>query len=177
MNLNEMAARVHGANAKWWTDINTGEPIKRNRGELLMLVVTELAEAVEGLRKDLPDDKLPHRKMEEVELADAIIRLLDFAGGFKMRLPNYEPMEGAFNKVENKAEMLLHITSMTCLIYSSQIPDQRAFTLFVVIAYIMEYGRIHKLDIEGAIEEKLAYNAKREDHTHEHRKTKHGKKF
>lgn len=45
----------------------------------LMLVVTELAEAVEGLRKDLPDDKLPHRKMVEVEMADALIRILNIS--------------------------------------------------------------------------------------------------
>lgn len=43
----------------------------------IMLVVTELAEAVEGLRKDLMDDKVPTRKMVEVELADSVIRVLN----------------------------------------------------------------------------------------------------
>ena len=37
-----------------------------------MLIVSEIAEAMEGERKDLMDDKLPHRKMAEVELADAL---------------------------------------------------------------------------------------------------------
>ena len=45
-----------------------------------MLMVSELAEALEGHRKDLMDDKLPHRKMFEVELADCIIRICDTAG-------------------------------------------------------------------------------------------------
>lgn len=70
------------ANGGWWTDLETGEPLVRNKGEMLMLMVTEIAEAMEGVRKGLPDDKLPHRSMEEVELADVMIRLFDYAGGF-----------------------------------------------------------------------------------------------
>lgn len=69
----------------WWTNLETGAPLTdkdRNIGELLMLCVTELAEAMEGARKGLKDDKLPHRSMVEVELADTIIRILDMAGGF-----------------------------------------------------------------------------------------------
>lgn len=60
----------------------TGHPRKdRNVGELLMLCVAELAEALEGHRKNLDDDKLPHRKMFEVELADTLIRIFDLCGG------------------------------------------------------------------------------------------------
>lgn len=47
-----------------------------------MLIVSEIAEAMEGERKNLMDDKLPHRRMAEVELADALIRIFDYAGGF-----------------------------------------------------------------------------------------------
>ncbi len=79
--INRIAQRVHEANRKWWIDLNTGEPIVRNRSEQLMLIVSELAEAMEGERKDLMDDKLSHRKMAEVELADALIRILDYAAG------------------------------------------------------------------------------------------------
>jgi len=67
-------------NAGWYHDPATGLPIERNVGERLMLIVSEIAEAMEGHRKNLMDDKLPHRKMLEVELADAIIRICDFAG-------------------------------------------------------------------------------------------------
>lgn len=44
-----------------------------------MLAVSELAEAMEGHRKNLMDDKLPHRKMFEVELVDALVRIFDMA--------------------------------------------------------------------------------------------------
>src|SRR5580692_5670814 len=84
--LNDYAAEVHTANAKWWVDIDTGRPLQRNAGELLMLVVSELAEAMEGHRKNLPDDKLPHRRMFEVELADAVIRIFDICGGLHLDL-------------------------------------------------------------------------------------------
>lgn len=71
------------AKSGWWTNLKTGEPLTRaevNVGEKLMLIVSEVSEAMEGDRKDLMDDKLPHRKMIEVELADALIRILDLAG-------------------------------------------------------------------------------------------------
>ena len=43
---------------------------------------SELSEAMEGVRKNQMDDHLPHRKMEEVELADCVIRILDYAGAY-----------------------------------------------------------------------------------------------
>lgn len=66
--------------AGWYTDISTGEPKIRNEGEQLMLIVTEVAEAMEGSRKGLMDDHLPHRTMMEVELADCMIRIFDLCG-------------------------------------------------------------------------------------------------
>jgi len=67
--------------AGWWHDIHTGELKERNVGEAIALVHSELSEALEAYRKDLMDDHLTHRKGLEVELADAIIRILDLAGG------------------------------------------------------------------------------------------------
>lgn len=71
----------HRQAASWWKDPATGEPLNRNVGELLMLCVSELAEALEAHRKGLQDDKLPHRRGIEVELADCVIRIADMAGG------------------------------------------------------------------------------------------------
>lgn len=90
--LNELANQCHAANEKWWRNPRTGEPIERNKGELLMLIVSELAETMEGERKELMDDKLPHRRQAEVELVDALIRIFDYAGAF-----GYD-LDGAFTE-------------------------------------------------------------------------------
>jgi NTP pyrophosphatase (non-canonical NTP hydrolase) len=116
MNLNDYAVRVHVANEKWWKDVRTGEPIQRNFGELIALCHSELSEALEGHRKNLMDDKLPHRKMAEVELADCVIRIFDMCAALGM-------------------------------------------------------------DLEGAFEEKMAYNAQREDHKPENRVKVGGKAY
>ena len=41
---------------------------------------------MEGARKNRMDDHLPHRKALEVELADAMIRILDLAGAYQLDL-------------------------------------------------------------------------------------------
>lgn len=72
----------------------------------LMLCVSELAEAMEGHRKGLMDDKLPHRTMLEVELADAIIRITDLAGALGLDLGGAIVEKMAFNatRVDHTAE-------------------------------------------------------------------------
>lgn len=52
----------------------------REDGTLIALMHSELSEALEGVRKNKKDDHLPHRPAVEVELADLVIRVLDFAG-------------------------------------------------------------------------------------------------
>jgi NTP pyrophosphatase (non-canonical NTP hydrolase) len=78
--LNGFAATCRVANDKWWRDPASSELIQRNHGELFMLMVGEIAEAMEGQRKNLMDPHLPHRKNTEVELADALIRIFDYCG-------------------------------------------------------------------------------------------------
>jgi NTP pyrophosphatase (non-canonical NTP hydrolase) len=66
----------------WWTDPKTKQRILRNKGELLCLIHSEISEAMEGERKSLMDSHLPNRRSAEVELADALIRIFDYAGQF-----------------------------------------------------------------------------------------------
>ena len=102
----------HGAAVKggWWHDIKTGERLERNKGELLCLIHSEISEAMEGVRKGLPDDKLPHRSAEEVELADALIRICDYAGAYGLDLGGAVIEKLAYNaqradhKPENRAK-------------------------------------------------------------------------
>tara|TARA_R110000851_G_scaffold290453_1_gene444786 strand:- start:117 stop:467 length:351 start_codon:yes stop_codon:yes gene_type:complete len=97
MDLNDYSQECHSANAKWWQDIQTGERIERNKGELLCLIHSEISEAMEGERKNLMDDKLPHRRMAEVELVDAMIRIFDYAGAFDYDLDGAYTEKMAFN--------------------------------------------------------------------------------
>ena len=165
-DINEFTARVRQLNEKWWQDPHTGLPIERNPYELLALVVSELSECLEGERKNLMDDKLPHRRMAEVEMADAYIRLADFSGGFGLildldRLPVWEVPE-------NKGHALFLI---------GRDLGQSEWAIQTAIDRIELYCAKHRYDLFGAIEEKLAYNAVRKDHTLEARRAEGGKKF
>lgn len=99
MNLNEYAMEVHEANQKWWHDPRTGMPIDRNFGEMIALCHSELSEALEGHRKNLNDDKLPHRRMAEVELADCVIRIFDVCAGLGFDLEGAYREKMAYNAI------------------------------------------------------------------------------
>ena len=68
--------------AGWWDNRDLDDP--QTIPTCLCLVHSEISEAMEGARKNRMDDHLPHRKALEVELADAMIRVLDLAGAYQL---------------------------------------------------------------------------------------------
>lgn len=97
MNLNDYAVICHEDSRKWWHNPE-GKRLTRNKGELLMLIVSEVSEAMEGERRDLMDTHLPNRRMAEVELADVLIRVFDYAGAFGYDLEGAFQEKRAYNK-------------------------------------------------------------------------------
>ena len=98
-NINILTRHIHDANvaAGWWSDGTMNNSSDAGPGNLrqphnlkyviptkLALAHSELSAALEGFRKGLNDDHLPTRPMIEVELADAIIRILDIAGALNL---------------------------------------------------------------------------------------------
>ena len=86
--INELVALCHGLalDAGWWDGQDFDDPLVC--GTKYALIHSEISEAMEGMRKNLWDDHLPERKSEEVELADAIIRICDYAGSRGLDLGN-----------------------------------------------------------------------------------------
>ena len=67
------AVQIISVSKGWWKG-------DRNNGELLMLMVSELAEALEGLRHGNPtSEHIAQFSAVEEELADVVIRIMDVA--------------------------------------------------------------------------------------------------
>lgn len=98
-NINDLVRYFHGKSTAngWWSDADKANPMVVPAK--LMLIVSEIAEAMEGHRKGLQDDKLPNRKMIEVELGDALIRICDLAGHLGLDLGGATMEKDAYNDV------------------------------------------------------------------------------
>lgn len=95
--LRKIQTIIHAQNVNvgWWDDtpdVNARVP------EKLCLVHSEISEAMEGHRKNLMDDKLPNRPMVEVELADAMIRILDLGGALGLDVAGALAEKFEFNR-------------------------------------------------------------------------------
>ena len=76
----------------WWgTD--------RNDGECIALIHSELSEALEAMRHgNPPDEHIPEYGSLEVELADAVIRIMDFGQARRLRVAEAILAKMEYNK-------------------------------------------------------------------------------
>jgi len=92
-HINGLAFAIHRdmLAAGFWEDIQTVMSTMAEKGlpieqyiiqSRIALIMSELGEAVEGSRKNKQDEHLPQFDSLTVELADAVIRILDLAEGF-----------------------------------------------------------------------------------------------
>lgn len=106
--VNILVKACHGASVKggWWHDLATGEPLQRNKLEMVALIHSEVSEAVEGIRKGINDDHLTQYPMEDVEMADALIRIFDYIGGHNLQTANALVDKLAYNanRADHKPE-------------------------------------------------------------------------
>lgn len=96
--FNDRAKKIH----VWAKDKGFWEKDDRHNPFIvvvkLALIHSEISEALEADRKNLNDDKLPNRSGIEVELADAVIRIMDLGAalGFDLGVTIAEKM--AYNE-------------------------------------------------------------------------------
>lgn len=177
INWSSYVERIHfqwAVPCGWWIDLETGERIQKEWGESMALLHSEVSEAMEGYRKDLMDDKIPTRKMLEVEIADAVIRLCDTAGGYGFHLEDARGDHRFHNHLygsvkEGIARIHYHISDLTYVCSNNR--------ACVVLSAILVFCDTHKLDLIGAMEEKMEYNKTRGDHKLSSRRAEGGKKF
>ena len=74
------AAHANSASHGFW-DNREKDPISYKLSRIA-LMHSELSEALHGIRKGLMDDHLSTRPMEEAEMADTVIRIMDYSAGY-----------------------------------------------------------------------------------------------
>ena len=174
--------------AGWWPE----NPDERDLFTCLQLVSTEVAEATEGLRKDLMDDHLPQYKMEAVELVDALIRVLDLGGYWMSKFKDFRFVDMPhhtwcdINESAGKQHLGLNKEIITLadqwnwvLLYPTKQHTKSSLSLdySALIASILQVTSNKRYPVEEILLAKREYNARRADHKLENRAKDGEKKF
>jgi len=192
MTINEICATAYknSVAAGWYHDPKTGQPLDRNKGEMLALMHSEISEAMEGAETGALDDHLPKRAMFEVELADLLIRAGDYA---EHRGFNIEATIADLKRVETNG-LRARIFRNLCLLHahvsgaleglrkdtdSTAIQGRSAEEVAIARLFrdTIAFADMQGLDLFDAIDEKMEYNKHRADHKMENRAKDGGKAF
>lgn len=180
----QRAADIHAGNvaAGWWTDLTTGDSIllTRDRGSLMMLVVTELAEA----DSDGPDDKLPEYEMFAVELADTAIRLFDMIGA-EATVDGDTPVRALPGAAiirqiieQRRTVQLMAVVKVVCEAMEHYRKGRRAdyrASLWAAMEATYLVANENGIHLDSIIDAKREFNAQRADHKPENRRAVGGK--
>lgn len=172
--LNTKAREIYKQNCAvgWWDNPD------RSAVGCCQLINTEICEATEGERKGLMDNKLKHRKMGEVELADALVRTLDLGAHLGLVYANFgteDDMEEAYNMLSESSPADCHFFITIRLVQFGR--DLNGVSYSVLIQSIIKCAEHFGYDIVGAMEEKIEFNKTRPDHQRNNRAKEGGKKF
>lgn len=138
----------------------------RNFGEMICLVHSELSEAYDACVMGLPDDKLPMYCGFSVEIADAIIRLLDTgrSRGIKFEASLFvsgKHVVGVYTSVEADL-MRVHSALSLALEHNRKGRDAETNDSIVEsLALLLSISAKYDINIIEVIEAKMSFNASR----------------
>ena len=168
MNLNELRDEAYSiAKANGWHEEEHSDE------HWIMLVITEIAEAVQADRKNLHADVEAFKKYEEIidfkenferqikntvedELSDVVIRCLDLAGLRKFDLE--EEVEALMEMVESIKEGSGFIDLCYALSGISTCDDSTEQKTIAIIAVVLKYCELTGIDLDFFIRTKMNYN-------------------
>lgn len=157
----------------WEDDLNP------NRGEKVMLIISELAECLESHRLNkvtadldaawmessndfshLYDEHFPETIKDTVEdeMADVVIRILDYTEGLKL------PIHLNDYKGESKNNFgadLLELVKLVLQAYDDETSQTKNIGWGHVITAVEAFCNWYKIDIESHIKWKMVYNSRR----------------
>lgn len=173
-NLIELQNKIYKQNVEMgWHD----EP--RSFNTFVCLFHSELSEAMEGLRKGLMDDHLPQYPMAAVEIADFVIRVLDWFGTQQDLYPMEQSVmiSESVTNIDYIAEMHSDVSAAKYFYDIDGEHDNTVEHLSNAIGWSEAIAHINGWDLPKIIDEKIEYNKHRADHKRENRAKDGGKKF
>lgn len=157
----QMQPRIHKQNVDrgWWDD-------PRNDACFVCLFHSEASEGLEGVRKNLNDDKLTQYPMVVVEMVDCFIRVLDYCGYKKWEWSRHHIHTDIDDDVlVNIANIHEHLSNAWTK--SKKHPTELAMASAPLMAAASLCYRtvVHMgYDFEQIVCEKLSFNLTRPDH-------------